>query len=432
MMRFAVIDALGKDIDPRFDGMAVKYLNWELNRLGANVVKLPQLADIILISTVSAGEWHVVPSCIKKHSIDRLRQKIILGGQASLSPKVFEDYVDIICVGEGRVFLETLVKQGFDTARNLPNSWVKGDTREVIPDYNFPYDIPPIKCMDGLTRIFASRGCRKKCLFCQVGWEREYSENSFENVSSLDKELSMVGHRVNYVSNDLCGLSYFDKINHYRHFSGSFNHLKTAIETIGMKKIVQKLGTMYGSIRIGVESVSERLRRFIGKPINSRDLLDITCNFLNAGIKFKWFMICGLPGETDDDYEELKMYISYIKKNVDKGMLHISFTSFLPNSPCPLCIPPLEDSYQDRVNSFYNWFFDGAGYTRKVRILKGCEPKSRLLQSIGYMGCSEDDLRRGWLYDDPPNWRVRYTYRDKIRRAYNVYAKKVGLPIGKD
>lgn len=429
-MRFAIIDAIGTKADPRFDGMAVKYLTWELNRLGANIVKLPQLADIVLISTVSAGEWQVVPSCIKKYGINRRKQKIILGGQSAMSPKIFEDYVDIICVGEGRTFLETLVKDGFDATKKLANSWFKGDTKEVIPDYNFPYDIPPIKCMDGLTRIFASRGCRKKCLFCQVGWERPYSENSFERVTYLNRNL-LNGHTINYVSNDLPSLSYFNKLDHYQHFSGSYSHLKMAIDDLGINTLVKRLGTN-GSIRIGVESISERLRKFIGKPIESKSLLDITVNLLNAGIKFKWFVICGLPGERDDDYEELKNVVSYLKHHVTKGMLIINFTTFAPNSPCPLCIPPLEDSYQDRMERFYNWFLNGRGYTRRVRFFRGSNPETRLSRSIGYMGCTEDELRRGWLHDDPPNWRVKYAYRDKIRRAYNVYAKKVGLPIGQE
>jgi radical SAM superfamily enzyme YgiQ (UPF0313 family) len=429
-MRFAIIDVTGKADDPRFDGMAVRYLKYELERLGATVVNLPQLADIVLLSSVSAAHWKSVPSLIKKNGIRRNRQKIILGGQCSTSPKSFEDYVDIICVGEGRRFIETLVNGGFNEAAKLPNSWIKGEDREVIPDYDFPYDIPPIKCLDGQTRIFASRGCKKKCLFCQIGWDREYTENSPERVAYLEKQLITNRHKINYVTNDLPSLSFFNQLNHYEHFSGSYSHLKIMLQEIGLKSLYSKMGDN-PSIRIGVEASSERLRRFIGKPIKTKDLLETSCLLLNYGFKVKWFMILGLPGETDDDFMELRECVNYVKHNVTRGLLRINFTAFQPFPSTPLCIPPLEDSYQTRIDSFYDWFFEKSGYTCRVQLLRGCKPASRLEQAMGIMSCTEEELRRGWLFHDPPNWRVRYAYRDKIRIAYNAYAKKTGLPVGK-
>lgn len=443
MMRYSILDL--SDIcdgsyrnDNRFKGMAASYLRWELTRLGVGDLIMQDYrdSDIILVTLVSVHVKLNFKTLRNKLGI-KPHQKVILGGQAAMSPKVIEDFADVICVGEGRRFLVTLINDGYDAVRLLPNSWIKGETREVIPDFDFPFnDIPPINCRDGQIRIFASRGCKKKCLFCSVGWERPYLENSIETVLRLSSNVAEMHGKdsVNYITNDMANLSYSEQLirMNSKHSSSSFNAVSQLIKKIGFKRYTDSFNKSQGTVRLGIEAPSERLRHFIGKPIKTRELFDLTCKLQNNGIKVKWFMICGLPGETNDDYEELKKVILLLRKGIQKGVLHINFTSFIPYTSTPLFIPPLTDDYWERMQTFFDWCHEGYGYTRRVMILNGNNPKTRLKYACNVMGCEENELRLGWLYSDPPNWRVAYQFKHKIRRAYNVYAKKVGLPIGKD
>ena len=165
--KYAIIDATVTQTEARFRGLAAKYIDWQLRQYGAAVVDDPMQADIVCVTVVSPHEYECVPRALKRVGIqplakNRVRQKIVLGGQGALSPAVFDPYIDAACVGEGRTFLSTMVQNGFDDACQLSNAWVPGETRKVFPDQDFPWDAPPTMAEDGVVRIYASRSCQKK------------------------------------------------------------------------------------------------------------------------------------------------------------------------------------------------------------------------------------------------------------------------------
>lgn len=426
--KYAVVDATVTKTEARFRGLAAKYIDWELRQHGAVVVDNPREADIVCATVVSPHEYECLPRALKRIGVQPLAsrrngQRVVLGGQGALSPAIFDPYVDAACVGEGRTFIQTMVKDGFESAAALPNAWIPGQSRPVFPDDAFPWDAPPIMAEDGIVRIYASRSCKKKCLFCHTGWSMSYRENDGDYLVKQHRQLVAAGYRVNVVTNDAPALSFFDEIGAVEHFSASYSQVRQMISN-GIGGIAGKVKT----VRFGVEAPSSRLRRIIGKPIDTGDLFDLSRELLNAGVGVRWFMIAGLPGEADEDWDELRGVVSRSRHVINKGALQLSFTAFCPDAAAPLCIAPLDDGYWDRFSSFWKWFFDGAGYTRRVQLFKCAQPPSRLRHAIGSMAASEDELRRGWLDCDPPNWRVRYAYADKTRHAYDVYAKRVGLP----
>jgi hypothetical protein len=419
---YGIIDATVNHTEERFRGLAAKYLDWRVRSLGGEIVS-PCEADFVLATVVSPHEWECLPRALKRFGVNRPRQKVILGGQGALSPAIFDPFVDVSCVGEGDNFLKTLLLNGYDFALQLPCSWIPGDTREVIPDDDFPWDAPPVMGEDRVVHIFASRGCHKKCLFCHTGWSVNYREN--DDVDSLlrqHRRLVNSGYRVNVVTNDAPALSFFDSIEKVEHFSASYSQLLELMNG-DIRKIVKKVK----SVRIGVEAPSYRLRKIIGKPIPKIGLEDLTFELLNHGIGVRWFMIAGLPGETNADWDELKETVILARHRARKGALQLSFTAFCPDSSAPLCLAQLDDSYFDRFSAFWHWFFDGPGFTRRVQLFKCAGPQSRLRHAIGSMAANEARLRRGWDDIDPPNWRIRYAYRDVARKAYNIYARRVGL-----
>lgn len=424
---YAVIDANARKPGVRYFGLSARYVEWELLRQGATLAGKVSDADVILATVVSPQEYTCVPSALKANGIaplaaNRLRQTVVLGGYGMYSPRVFDPYIDYGCVGEGRKFIETLVHSGIGALPNLPNCYIPGDNREVIPDYNFPYDCPPTLGEDGVVHVYASRGCRKACLFCQTGWCQPYSEHDPSDVSQTYAGLVRAGQRVNVVTNDAPALAAFGGIPKTEAFSASYSQLREIMRD-GVGPLVGRVK----SVRIGVESPSARLRKCIGKPIPTDKLYALTCDLLNAGIGVRWFLIAGLPGETDADWGELYDVVRRARHDIKKGALQLSFTAFVPDPAAPLCIAPLTDDYYDRYLSFWKWFFEGAGYTRKIQLFKCSAPPGRLKKAMASMAATEAELRRGWADHDPPNWCVRYHHRGKIRQTYETYARKVGI-----
>lgn len=427
--KYAIVDATVAKTEAHFRGIAAKYVEWELREQGAEVVNDPRLADVVCVTVVSPHEYECVPRALKRVGVQPLAhkrkgQRVVLGGQGALSPAIFDPYIDAACVGEGRSFLSVLVGRGFCAAATLPNAWIPGETREVLPDDNFPWDAPPTMAEDGIVRVYASRSCRKKCLFCHTGWATPYRENDGDYLVGQHKRLVAAGYRVNVVTNDAPALSFFGEVGTIEHFSASYSQVRQMISD-GIGGIAGKVK----SVRLGVEAPSSRLRRIIGKPIDTSDLFDLSCTLLNSGIGVRWFMIAGLPGESDNDWSELRDVVVQSRHAIKKGALQLSFTAFCPDAAAPLCLAPLDDGYWYRFDEFWRWFFDGAGYTRRIQLFKCAKPSSRLRHAMGSMAATENQLRQGWLDRDPPNWRVRYAYKDKARHAYNVYARRVGLPL---
>lgn len=425
---FAVIDATINKTEARFRGLAAKYVDWELRKQGATVIDDARHADVVCVTVVSPHEYECVPRALKRCGVQPLAyqrggQIVVLGGQGALSPAIFDPYVDVTCVGEGRKFLETLVADGVCAAMGLSNAWVPGEVREVTPDADFPWDAPPTIAEDGIVRIYASRSCKKKCLFCHTGWSMSYRENDAESLIRQHRQLITAGYKVNVVTNDAPALSFFGDMGVMEHFSASYSQMRQMVSH-GIGEVTGKVK----SVRFGVEAPSARLRRYIGKPIDTPALFDLSCQLLNAGVGVRWFMIAGLPGETSEDWEELREVVTRARHGIKKGALQLSFTAFCPDAAAPLCLAPLTDDYWQRFTHFWQWFFDGPGYTRKVQLFKCAGPESRLRHAIGSMAATEAELRMGWLDRDPPNWRVRYAYREQARHAYNVYARRVGLP----
>jgi radical SAM superfamily enzyme YgiQ (UPF0313 family) len=426
-MRFFLIDATAKTTEPRFRGLALKYISWEIEQQGSQIVDDWTKADAILVSVVSPHEHDCVRLALKKYKIEPFATlrcgrfpPVVIGGQGAMSPAIFDQYADLICVGEGANFIKALCRGGVEEAAALPNAWIPGDTKLVIPDSDFPYYAPPVMAEDKIVRVFGSRGCQKKCLFCQTGWEREYNENDEDTLLYQYEQMRKAGYRVNVVTNDAPAMSFFSELGQVEHFSASYSQTLEIIEKGNIKQFAGNVK----SVRLGVEAPSDRLRKYVGKPVPTEGLYDVSVKLLNAGVGVRWFMIAGLPFEKKSDWDELKQVVQSARHHIKKGALQLSFTAFCPDSAAPLCIAPLDDDYWDRYKDFNDWFFDGLGYTRKVQIFKCAQPKGRMEHAKGSMAATEAEIRRGWETCDPPNWRVQYPYKSRMRKAYEAYKRR--------
>lgn len=398
-------------------GLAASWLRWELSRRGIDEVK-PEDADILLVTTSSQQGVSEVRSHLRR--IKNKSARVIVGGGGCYAPAIFDDIADVVCVGEGTRFIDVLLSGGggYDAAVKLPEAWVPGETRAVVPYLEFPWNLPPVMNTDGFVRVFGSRGCKFRCLFCQTGWESPYRINP--DMDRLQKQidwLERTGKKFSLVTND--GAEEGVIIRGQQEF--------VSMRLQSMRKIMPITRKTTKSVRIGVEGISERLRIAVGKPVNNDELLSVTANCFKNGVGVRWFFVPGLPGETDADYSELRYLTEQLHK-LKKGAVMMNFHAFIPQPATPLSVLPLVDDYWERFDEFRRWFFHGPGFTRRVQIVAPSKYPGRLKRAMESMAATEEELRRGWFDRDNSNWRVKYTASpDDLRRVAKIYARRVGF-----
>ena len=398
-MKYAIFDACFSETKQAGRGMSASYLSWELMR--HNIAEHPiKDADCVLITCQSTEAVDAIATLKKRYP-----EKIFLcGGSASTSPYSLGQICDAVCVGDGQQFLSKLFSDGLQSALLLPNVWVDGEHRRVEIDQNFPWNMPPIQAEDGAYRLYCGRGCKNKCKFCQTGWAYRYSENpDSQQIISQAKQLLAAGKKIAYLSNDISQHTFYKQLPPVGHGSYSVNYLKKS----GLPPARQ--------IRLGIEGVSERLRRSVSKPISRDDLLGCTKWLNDNGKSVRWFMIAGLPGETEEDWQELREIMQQWKLETSKGVLALSFTAFIPEPATPFATSAINDNYWDYFTLFKEWFFGGRGWSNRIKIMSPQAPSNRMLKAIRSNGLTEQQLRKGGHIS--PNSRINYPYTNTIVQA---------------
>jgi radical SAM superfamily enzyme YgiQ (UPF0313 family) len=399
-MKYSIFDACFSEAKQNSRGMSACYLAWELSRHKILESKISD-SDCILATCQSTEATDSIKLLRKKYP----NKIIICGGASSTSPHSLGKHCDVVCVGDGQKFLSVLFERGLEEAKKLPNAWIDGESRRVSIDQSFPWDMPPIQAEDGAYRVWCGRGCKNKCKFCQTGWAYVYSENpSPKDAIDVSENLIKNHKNIAYLSNDVSQHSFYKLLPPTQHGSYSVNYLKKSGELPPARQI-----------RLGVEGVSERLRRSVSKPISTHDLIGCT-KWLNDNHKsVRWFMISGLPGETKEDWLELREILQQWKVQVKKGVLALSFTAFCPDPATPLAQSALSDDYWLWFCDFREWFFGGKGWSNRIKLMMPQQPEARIKKAMLSMGLSETQLREGGHMS--PNNRLIYPYADKINKS---------------
>jgi hypothetical protein len=413
-LKIAVIDS--NYTKGEFVGLAASWLRWELQQAGI-VEVAPAEAEFLLCTVSSQQGIADLRRAVKRTGNKTAR--VVVGGGGAWAPAVFDGLASVCCVGEGARFVRTFLDAGYDAACQLPEAWQPGAARQVVPSEGFPWECPPIRHPDGTIRLFGSRGCKYRCLFCQTGWEASYRVNPRPNTLRMSaRALEQKKQRVAIITNDGAEQSMF--------FSGQQEFLSMRLGSL--RRFMQ--GThldrsVAKSVRLGVEGVSERLRRAVAKPVDNRDLLETTALLISRGVGVRWFFVAGLPGETAADWLELRGLIDGLRQ-MEKGCVMLNFHAFIPQPATPLCIFPLVDEYWEQFEEFRRWFFHGPGFTRRCQIVAPAQYSGRMQRAMESMAATENELRRGWWVDKNKNWRVEYPASpDELRRVARCYESRI-------
>jgi hypothetical protein len=384
-------------------GMAALWLRWYIPKCGGTLTD-PKDADALLVTCVDPRNWNVLKAVRKRYP----GKRVFAGGAGALAPYSLGLHCDAVCVGNGERFVQTMVSNGIDAAMSLPESWVEGQLRPVDVATGFCWSCPPIQCEDGAYRVWCGRGCKKKCAFCQTGWSMEYEENpDHRGLMDSIKTLQRENRAFAYLSNDPNQHSFAAQLPPIDHGSYSIDFIRRN----GPPSARQ--------VRLGVEGVSEKMRQLVGKPIRHGDLVKSAAWLNSLGKSVRWFMIAGLPGESDDDWQEIRQAVTDWKRICSKGVLALSFTAWQPEPATPLGIAPVVDDYWVRWEAFREWFFSGDGWSNRVKLMAPAGPQTRIESAVARMGLTVDELRTGGNWG--PNDRVNYPY----KKQRNAMAEKL-------
>lgn len=385
------------------------------------------------------------------------------GGQGLHNPLPFAPIADIIVVGDAEDPLPALLRLwdrhgGEHAAFLAAASTVHG---VFVPSHHDPREATIVQSVaddvsitiredvrvshDGSRRVEIARGCRFKCGFCSLGWRAPLRENAAPAV--IEALTATGGRRVHLQAGDAESHS-------------GIGVIRSALREMGGQDLgwTGRLDTtmdaqydeIAGSKRyaFGVEGVSHRLRRGVGKGyLTDETLIANTCRFFDAiegdsKGRGAWHMIAGLPTQRAAEVLDLMRVIQSIdarRRGRTPRNLSIHWQPFqpLPGTPLQWCatgsgarrlagyVRPIESQRWVPVRQFQ-------GRTDDVAVICSClaradERGADLIEAVAARSVSPAEAQRiagvgaGALDPDAPlPWDfVQHAYpRDALRRAY--------------
>ena len=256
--------------------------------------------------------------------------------------KVIDHYI----VSEGERAILDLLKTG--KGHGVNNTDWKQELnleRSPLPDYG-DYDLDEYK--GGRLMITGSRGCVRKCSFCDI--HKHWNKFVYRSGQSIADEMIQQSktykkYRFSFTDSLING-----SMKAYRDFiTVMAEYNSTAEERItwagqfivrGLKSMTEedwRLTKLAGaeSLGLGVESGSEAVRNHMKKQFSNQDLDEFTAQAYNYKINLQFLMIIGYPTETGKDFKDtIKMFEKYKKYQSIIDSVHLGSTlGVLPGTP---------------------------------------------------------------------------------------------------
>ncbi len=224
---------------------------------------------------------------------------IIVGGFNTFNPHVFIPYAHRVVVGDGEGLIEGIIE-----GKPYANVFT-GHERTVeyrvcpIEDNNFVYTSDT-----GISRIEIARGCKYKCRFCQLAWLKPYREASLESVkSAIDRVTSKLVAL--FAPNSPSHSSYLEIMDYAK--AKGFPNIAADVRYNELEGYDNQQ-----TPTIGLEGLSYRLRKSVGKPVKNEELRDKFFDLFERQMKKGYkpslhtYIILDLPGEETEDFSSFR------------------------------------------------------------------------------------------------------------------------------
>jgi len=320
---------------------------------------------------------------------------IIAGGSGALNPEPMADFVDLFVVGDGEeVVLELLEHlrewiprkrdSNYTGARHavplqrfaeIPGVYVpslyqveyegNGLFKSITPTVQEAQPIihrrivsklpppvtkpvvPYIEIVHDRGAVEIQRGCSHGCRFCQAGMiYRPVRERPHEEViEAVGEVMSNCGYNdISLVSLSTSDYSGIEKL--VAEITQKYPDLAISLPSLHVGSFsVELMESLPAHKKTGLtfapEAGSERLRRSINKGVTEDDLLKTaSLAFQKGWTGLKLYFMLGLPGETDEDVQEIADLISKVLAEGAKAgrrtpQLRVNLSTFVPKPHTP-------------------------------------------------------------------------------------------------
>lgn len=242
--------------------------------------------DAWFVSCLTHRDWWQLPQLV-----DAIpgRAPVVIGGQsADLMASWAYSCCDILAIGDFH-----------GDSRHELYDWIRAGRTGILALGWASKPPPPVR-VGNCTTIHLASGCPRGCPYCRITASRPYVQADVESV-----ERAIVAAPTRLVS------LYSPSGDHPQ-----LGELLAAVDGAGKvannsdyhpRAALRLLGSLPGHVRphYGVEGVSERLRQEIGRRLSVEELRQLV-----VGRSTHQYYLTGLPGETDEDYDELCDLIS--------------------------------------------------------------------------------------------------------------------------
>ena len=324
-------------------------------------------ADLILCSV--AYELEISSLCdvlslaglpVRRAARNERHPLVVVGGPLTFSnPLPLSPLVDVIVMGEGEEALDPLLERVtsgedrdalLDALATTPGFYVPSRHGERLPGILKTSDallpahsviLTPHTELADMFLVEAERGCSRGCTFCVM----RRSTNGGMRVVTPEKLLSLLPPQARRVG--LVGAAVTD---HPR----LPELVRTIVESgrgLGLSslradKMTLELATLfrqggYRQLTVASDGASERIRVGLERKIQEKHLLKSAELAREVGMKsLKVYMMLGVPGETDDDIEELIRFTRELSRVLPVAL---GISPYVPKRNTPLDGSPFEE-----------------------------------------------------------------------------------------
>jgi len=331
--------------------------------------------DVIAFSISFEPDFINIPRILRLARIPEMTSErdgscplLIAGGAACfINPEPVALLFDLFAIGEGETLIPSLTallcsslgeqrSELLAAAAELPGIYVPTmAVARAVRRVTAATDAPP-SCSVVLTDdtefsnmylVEVSRGCPRGCRFCAAGfvWQ-PFRQQRLERLKQVCAEGLKLRSTIGLVGAAVSDHADIEELSRFIVDKGgkvSLSSLRLDRLTSGLLHLLVKSG--HKTVSLAPEGGSQRMRDLIRKNLTECQILDAVQMVAEAGIlNLKLYFIIGLPGETDDDLQELLNLTAAIQSRVVEqarahkrlGEITLSVNPFIPKPFTPL------------------------------------------------------------------------------------------------
>ncbi len=331
----------------------------------------------------------------------RLKQRLpeikLIAGGAGTSPfdEELRALVDYYVEGEGEeAIVQILNGDGANASgtNGNPVRQIKDLNDLPWPDYS-DLDLSKYDSRGKSIRITGSRGCTRRCNFCNVYlmWPKftyrsgeSLVNEMFHQHETLSTHPTLFTFSDSLINGNIACLRELCRGLIARQADFRFVGQFIAVGERSMMPedfaLLREAGC--ATVYLGIESGSESVRKKMNKLFSNSDLYYCVEQLAKNGIEMIWLMIVGFPEETEEDFEETcELIRKFAHLNRDKYKIQVSMHEFVPFTEVDWTrknLPHLD------LTDFAHWKYAGNPRLDRKERMRRMLKLERLVSEKGY------------------------------------------------